>query len=130
MSPPDRPDSDSADDVARWEAEVRAHEERMAKEDEFRDSMLQFAARTDVTLTGIKDAQRKHDEDDARRFRLERRARKRLERRVDALGGQVTQTRDISKANWTVVTAWVSAFVAIAGVGWALVEKFGGVLNP
>lgn len=130
MSPPSAPESDDPDDIARWQEDQRAWRERVAKEDEFRDTMIRFAERTDTTLTHIKAAQEKHDADDARRFRAERRARKRLERRVDALGGQVTQTVNTNKYNWGVVAVWVSAFVTVAASGWALYQTFGGMLKP
>jgi hypothetical protein len=129
-SPPTSPASADADDVAKWEDERRAYRERMAKEESFRDTMLQFAARTDTTLTNVVQDMQQHAAEDREQFRRERRARRRLARKVDSLSGQVTQTVTINKRNWTVVTAWVSAFVAIAGAGWALIEKFGGALQP
>jgi hypothetical protein len=129
-SPPTSPASADADDVAKWEDERRAYRERMAKEESFRDTMLQFAARTDTTLTNVVQDMQQHAAEDREQFRRERRARRRLARKVDSLSGQVTQTVTINKRNWTVVTAWVSAFVAITGAGWALIEKFGGALQP
>jgi len=109
---------------------MRAYRERVAKEDEFRDTMLQFAARTDVTLTQLRMDAQAHSQEDRQQFRRERRARRRLARKVDALSGQVTQTVNTNKYNWGVVVAWASAFVAIASVGWTLIEKFGGALKP
>ena len=102
----------------------------MAKEDEFRERMLQFAARTDTTLTNMREDMLQHAAEDREQFRRERRARRRLARKVDSLSGQVTQTVNTNKYNWGVVAAWVSAFVFIAGVGWTLVEKFGGAMQP
>ncbi|HYE70608.1 MAG TPA: hypothetical protein VD932_03695 [Aquabacterium sp.] len=130
MSPPTRPPSSDPDDIAKWEDDMRAYRERVAKEDEFRDTMLQFAARTDVTLTQLRMDAQAHSQEDRQQFRRERRARRRLARKVDALSGQVTQTVNTNKYNWGVVVAWASAFVAIASVGWTLIEKFGGALKP
>lgn len=124
------PISNDPADVARWQQEREQEADRLADEQQFREEMRGFAARADTTLTHIQQAQAKHDADDALRFKLERRARKRLARRVESLSGQVTQTVNTTKYNWGVAAAWVSAFVAVASVGWALIEKFGGGLKP
>jgi hypothetical protein len=102
----------------------------MDKEQEFRDRMLEFAASTKAILENMREDQLQHVAHDLERFKLERRARRKLARQVAQLGGQVTQTVTTNKYNWGVVAAWVSAFVAAASVGWALIEKFGGALKP
>lgn len=102
----------------------------MDKEQEFRDRMLAFAARTEATLENMREDLLQHVAQDLEQFKDARRARRRLARKVAALGGQVTQTVTTNKYNWGVVAAWVSAFVAAASVGWALIEKFGGALKP
>jgi soluble cytochrome b562 len=130
MSPPSRPASADADDIAKWEAEVRAEELRLQDERDFREEMRQFVGRVDATLTNIKEGQHKHAADDVRQFRRIRKSQAKLALKVGTLDGQVTQTVQTNRYNWGVVAAWVSAFVALAGVGWALIEKFGGALQP
>jgi hypothetical protein len=127
--PPTRPQAGTPEDYARWHAELEQWQDRLESDTQFRDTMTGFAARAEEKLKNITEAQRQHDADDARRFALERRARKRLAKKVEQLGSQVTQTVNTNKQNWTVVVTWASAFVAIAGAGWALIEKFGGALG-
>jgi hypothetical protein len=121
-----RPPSNDPADIAAWEEE-RA---RLREEKEFRDRMIDFAARTDTMLTDMRTDMQQHAAEDREKFRRVRRAHRRLAKKVSEMSGQVTQTVQTNKYNWGVAAAWVSAFVAVASVGWALIEKFGGALKP
>lgn len=120
MSPPSRPASADADDVAKWEAEVRAHEENRRQDREFRDTMLQFAARTDTTLTDMRSDMQQHAAEDREQFRQVRRAHRKLAKRVSEMNGQITQTATTSDYNWKLVFAVAAAAVTIFGIIWGV----------
>lgn len=130
MNPPTRPASADAADIAKWKEEMEAYRARVDQEQEFRDTAMQFFARTDTTLTNMREDMLQHAAEDREQFRRERRARKRLERKVQDLSGQVNQTVETNRYNWGVAAAWVSAFVAVAGAGWAFIQAFGKSLKP
>lgn len=119
MSPPTRPPSNDPADIAKWEAEVEAEQERLAAERKFREDMYEHAGRTEATLTGITTSMAEHAREDRRQFRKAHRRITALEQRIGVVNQAVGENSNKYAIAWGVIGATVVAVTVL----WMFFDK-------